>query len=179
MTGSTYIEFDQARNKAMQLIRTGENKNFGLLIIVGINTGLRYSDLVRITFKELRMDSFKIIELKTGKTRLIKVNDNIKSAMSYFDPEHYPEPHTAFKSQKGTVYSNKHVNRLLQGYFNGDRISSHSLRKSFGRRVYNLNGQSENALNSLSEVFNHRDIATTRKYLGIRQEEINEIYMNL
>ena len=31
----------------------------------------------------------------------------------------------------------------------------------------------------LSDIFAHRDIATTRKYLGIRQEQIDDIYMNL
>ena len=58
-------------------------------------------------------------------------------------------------------------------------ISSHTLRKTFGRRVYNNNNESEKALIYLSEMFNHTSLAVTRLYLGIRQEELNEIYMNL
>lgn len=58
-------------------------------------------------------------------------------------------------------------------------ISSHSLRKSFGRRVYENNNESEKSLIYLSELFNHTSLSVTRKYLGIRQEELNDIYMNL
>jgi site-specific recombinase XerD len=35
------------------------------------------------------------------------------------------------------------------------------------------------ALIYLSEIFNHSSIAVTRRYLGIRQEQLKDIYMNL
>ena len=179
MTGATYIEFDKARTTGLKLIRTGDNPVFGLLILSGIYTGLRIGDLLTLTFGDLRGESIKITEAKTGKVREIKVNDTIHQALTYFDSDVYPDSFNAFRSRKNTVYSNKHVNRLLQQYFTGDRISSHSLRKTFGRRVYDMHGQSEASLVSLSDIFNHKDVATTRKYLGIRQEEINDIYTNL
>lgn len=51
------------------------------------------------------------------------------------------------------------------------------MRKTFGRAVYNNAGDnSEMALVKLSELFNHSDIKTTRKYLGLRQEELLETY---
>ena len=34
----------------------------------------------------------------------------------------------------------------------------------------------EMALIRLSELFNHRDVATTRRYLGLRQSELLETY---
>ena len=58
-------------------------------------------------------------------------------------------------------------------------ISSHSLRKTFGRQVWNNNGESDKALLYLSELFNHSSPAITKRYLGIRQEELDDIYMNL
>ena len=180
MTGSTYLDFDQARNKGMKLIRTGENPIAGLMIVVGINVGLRISDLLSLTFGELRKEQITVIEQKTGKARQFKINDNIRQALKYFeDKTNYPDSFYAFRSQKGSVYSNKHVNRLLQKYFKGDRISSHSMRKTFGRRVWDMNNQSDKALTTLSQIFNHKDVSTTRTYLGIRQEEIDDIYMNL
>ena len=179
MTGATYIDFDTARTKGLSLIRSKENPIAGLLIIVGIHTGLRISDLLDLSFCQLRQNKLTIIEKKTKKKREMELNDTIKTAMSYFPKEDYPDNFHAFRSQKNTVYSNKHVNRLLSKYFTGDRISSHSLRKTFGRRVYTINGESEKALLYLSELFAHKDIATTRIYLGIRQEELNDIYMNL
>jgi integrase len=58
-----------------------------------------------------------------------------------------------------------------------NNISSRSFRKTFGRAVYNNAGQnSEMALVKLSELFNHSDIKTTRKYLWLRQEELMMAY---
>lgn len=179
MTGSTYIEFDKARTVGMNLIKSNENPIAGLLIITGIHMGLRVSDLLQLTYGDLRKDRVELTEQKTGKVRDIEIHDSIKTAIGYFPVEEYPDEFHAFRSQKKTVMSSRHVNRLIQKYFKGDRISSHSLRKTFGRRVYDMNGRSEDALNYLSDMFNHKDISTTRKYLGIRQEEIKNIYLNL
>ena len=46
-------------------------------------------------------------------------------------------------------------------------------------RVYEKYGQSENALITLSQIFNHSSIAMTRKYIGITQEKIKAVYLNL
>jgi site-specific recombinase XerD len=88
-----------------------------------------------------------------------------------------------FISQKKSVYTVQQINRKLKAVFSKEakelNISSHSLRKSFGRRVYETNNESEKALNYLSELFNHTSLAVTRRYLGIRQEELNNIYLSL
>ena len=56
-------------------------------------------------------------------------------------------------------------------------FSCHSLRKTFGRQVYNMNSEnSELALIKLMELFNHSNVAITKRYLGLRQEEILETY---
>lgn len=184
MLGADYLNFDQAMKKGMSLIRTGENPTAGLMIVVGINVGLRIGDLLSLTYGDLRGETIEILEQKTRnkkgvKPRVIKVNDNIRMAMQHFTGAEHKDSFHAFRSQKGTVYSNKHVNRLLQKYFSGGSISSHSLRKTFGRRVWDNDGQSERALTYLNELFGHSTIKETKKYLGIRQEEIDDIYMNL
>jgi site-specific recombinase XerD len=78
------------------------------------------------------------------------------------------------------VYSIQSINRLLKVIFKKEakslNISTHSMRKSFGRKVYENCGESEKALNYLSELFNHTSLSVTRRYLGIRQEELNNIY---
>ena len=52
-----------------------------------------------------------------------------------------------------------------------------SLRKTFGRQVYNMNSEnSELALVKLMELFNHSSMAITKRYLGLRQEETLETY---
>ena len=88
-----------------------------------------------------------------------------------------------FISRKNTVFSRQQINRKLKEVFSKEaktlNVSSHSMRKSFGRQVYKNNHESEKALMYLSELFNHTSPSVTRKYLGIRQEELNNIYMSL
>lgn len=56
-------------------------------------------------------------------------------------------------------------------------ISYHSLCKTFGRKVFESAGENANmALVRLSELFNHSNVAITKIYLGIRQEELLETY---
>lgn len=179
MDGATYLDFDKARTTGMRLIRTGENPTFGLLIVTGISVGLRIGDLLELTYGNLRGERLEITESKTGKKRSISLSYAVKEAMRFFPKEKFPDSFHAFRSQKNMVYSNQHVNRLLRRYFAGDRISSHSLRKTFGRRVWDMNNQSEAALIKLGGIFNHNDVSTTRRYLGITQEEIDDVYMNL
>lgn len=56
-------------------------------------------------------------------------------------------------------------------------FSTHSLRKTFGRHVYErADANGETALVMLSELFNHSNIAITKRYLGLRKEEIMGCY---
>ena len=56
-------------------------------------------------------------------------------------------------------------------------FSCHSLRKTFGRQVYTMNdNNAELALVKLMELFNHSNVAITKRYLGLRQEEILQTY---
>lgn len=179
MTGSTYLDFDYTINKSYKLLKDDKTKSFGLLVICGINLGLRVDDLLKLSFEDLRQDSITIIEGKTNKKRTLKINEHIHKALESFE---YVQMGHAFKSQKGTAFSQQHINRLLKKHFKGvgdGKISSHSLRKCFGRRVFETNGETEKALVYLSQIFNHSGTRVTRIYLGIQQEELDDIYMNL
>lgn len=131
-TGAIYLDFDDAQRKGMKLIRTQENPITGLMIIAGINLGLRISDLLTLTFGDLRNDAIVLLEKKTKKKGRLIINDNIKMAMQYFPADIFNGNIHAFRSQKGTVFSTQHVNRLMKRYFKVPGVSSHSLRKTFG-----------------------------------------------
>ena len=85
-------------------------------------------------------------------------------------------------SQKGTIFTIQTINRILKQIKNKYKVkaknfSCHSLRKTFGRQVYNMNDtNSELALVKLMELFNHSSVAITKRYLGLRQEEILQTY---
>ena len=66
---------------------------------------------------------------------------------------------------------------LIRNRLKIKNFSCYSLRKTFGRQVYNMNSDNaELALVKLMELFNHSSVAITKRYLGLRQEEILQTY---
>ena len=87
-----------------------------------------------------------------------------------------------FLSRKKTIYTIQRINvvfKEIKKKYNlkVDHFSTHSMRKTFGRQIVTMAGeQAEFALIKLSELFNHSDVMTTRRYLGLRTEELLETY---
>lgn len=181
ITTSDYLNFDSALNKALKIIKTEKNYKIGFLVVFGINSGLRISDILKITHEDLKNDSITLMESKTNKKRVIKLNDNIKKAYVLLQERGTNNKGAIFLTNQNTVYSRQYINRTLKEIFGSKSlsISTHSLRKTFGRRVWENNQESDKALLYLSEIFNHSSTAITKRYLGIRQEEFDDIYMNL
>jgi len=130
-----------------------------------------------------------ITEKKTKKFRNIKLNPQLLDIVArIFKAQKIANPDTLIflnRWRTGTIRI-QYVNAMLKKIFikykiskDGTAISSHSLRKSFGRRTWNVHQNSEKSLVILSEILKHSSIATTKIYLGIREEEISEIYLNL
>ena len=176
-TTSDFIDFNKATAIGEKLLKSEKTRIIGLYIIVSINTGLRIGDILELQYEDFKGETFKLKEIKTGKKKEIKINSSIRKALTHFGKLNEG---FVFVSQKGSVYTRQSINVILKEVFAKEakklNISSHSLRKSFGRKVFENNGESEKALTYLSELFNHTSPAITRKYLGIRQEELNDIY---
>jgi integrase len=192
---SDYIPWERAILKGNELLWSEKQSTLGFYIIFALNTGLRVSDILARKHSELAMlkkgDHLTIVEHKTRNhnghpARQIQVNQRIIEAYTYLvgqltkKGKYIPDDYI-FRSQRGGVLRIESLNTLLKSVFAGEakNISTHSLRKSFGRHVYEINGNSEDALIKLSEMFQHSSMAMTRRYLGIRQEELDNIYMNL
>lgn len=178
ITKSDYIEFDVALNKGKKLMSDKKTQIIGFYIIAAINTGLRVSDLLSLEHNDLLNGYKKFREQKTNKAKKVVFNDTILNA---YKPLSKKSNGHIFISQKGHVFVTQSINRRLKSIFpsKNKNISSHSLRKSFGRRVWENNNESESSLIKLSEIFNHSSIKITRTYLGITQDEIEDVYMNL
>lgn len=171
--GSKVIDYDEAITKGMYLMRSGENKTLGLLIICGVNFGLRISDLLGISYDQLKSGEFIVNEQKTNKRRVIRVHDIVKVAMRFMeDNPRYQLGGSCFVSQKGTVYSPQHVNRMIKKVFGGG-YSSHGLRKGFGRRLYEKTGKD---LSIVQMQLQHMNPSDTLKYIGVTQEKLNECF---
>lgn len=184
-TTSDYIPWDSAMNLVHRLYKDGEY-TMSLLIGLGCQSGLRISDLLALKWSQVldKSQKFTIVEKKTGKRRTIKVNSNFRkhivdchSALGVANDE---EP--CFLSRKGTVYSIQRVNVKLKYIkvrygLKVEHFSTHSFRKTFGRKVFESAGDNaELSLLHLSEIFGHSSVSISRKYLGLKQEELLETY---
>jgi len=184
---SDYISYDKVLNKGLTLLKDNKKYTIGFYLIFSINTGLRISDVLQIKHKDLKSDKLILNEKKTKKERIITINNVVKKSYSKLVKQlndndvSFNDDDFIFVSQKGSVYKTQSINELLKKVFNSNKlqISSHLLRKSFGRRVFENNQESEKSLIFLSDIFNHSDVSITRRYLGIRKEEIENVYLNL
>ena len=183
-TKADYLQWDEAMNLIMKLAKD-KNYKMSLLVALGCFTGLRISDILALRWKQiLNTDEFSIIEKKTGKNRTIRLNHqlqkHIQECYRQIEPIGVNAP--ILVSQKGTTFTIQAINRMLKQVktkykVKAKNFSCHSLRKTFGRQVYNMNdNNSELALVKLMELFNHSSVAITKRYLGLRQEEILQTY---
>ena len=177
-TTSDYLDFEKMMFKSKNMLQNEKISIYGAYIIIAINTGLRSGDLLKLTFEDLRTEKLTIIEGKTKKTKTIAINENIRELVNKYGKGKIGSP---FITQKKGVLTVQHLNVQLKKLIKDKalNISSHSMRKAFGRRVYFQNNESEKALMYLMDLFNHSSMAITKKYLGIRQEELDNIYLNL
>ena len=176
ITKSNYIDFDKAYNTALRMKGT-KNENFGFYIVVAICTGLRIGDILKLKRKNFEDGVYQLREQKTGKPKFIPFNEKV---LQYFN-ELRNKSEIVFRSNKNTTYSNQQINTKIKQTFQAKNknYSSHSLRKSFGRRVYEMNNRSEDALINLSEIYNHTSMRVTRTYLDITQEKLDSIYLGI
>lgn len=159
-----------------------------LLFVLGINTGLRISDLLTLKYQDVAegpnklSDIIQIKEKKTGKTKLFYINDAAKKALhdymrkTGYDPDRY-----LFASRKG---NNQPISRVQAYRIINDAcavarvdgaVGMHTLRKTFGYWAY----QQGIDITLLMKIFNHSTPSITLRYIGITQEDINNVYINL
>lgn len=161
-----------------------------LLITIGCYFGLRIGDLLLLRWEDLiEKDEFVLTERKTKKSRHITVNQNVIYAINFCSNELkfknvYNSRDYIFANRWGSPITISYVNKRLKTVFTKYHVlvknpSSHTLRKTFGKRVYESDNKSERALVYLSEIFSHSSIAITRRYIGITQEQIANVYLQL
>ena len=183
-TTADYLQWDEAMNLIRKLAKDG-NYKMSLLIALGCFTGLRISDILALRWKQiLHVSEFSLIEKKTGKQRTLRLNPQLQKHIAECYEQIQPIGMSApiLVSQKGTIFTIQRINVMLKEikrryHLRVGNFSCHSLRKTFGRQVYTMSGDNaELALVKLMELFNHSSIAITKRYLGLRQEEILETY---
>lgn len=148
-----------------------------LLFIIGIHTGLRMGDIVKLRIEDVRgRSSFAIQEGKTKKWRTVHLDAIMADIADYLTDK--PSSGWLFPSLKGdghiTVTQAYRIMTEAGKAIGRDDIGTHTCRKTFGYHYY----QRMKDVVTLMEVFNHSDQATTKRYIGIRDEEIKNSLKN-
>lgn len=173
-----------------------------MLFILGINFGLRVSDLIQLRFGQLIDDTFSfkttfpVLEKKTKttrkvqKNRYITINDSVMDAVTLY-LQHVPSKldDYLFRSEsnrggnQNKPISRMSVDRILKGIaedLNLDcKVATHTLRKTFGYHQMVMSGNDPRKLLLLQKIFGHSSSTQTLDYIGITREEIEEAYTGL
>lgn len=182
-----------------------ENKRYrdNMLFVVGINFGLRCSDLRVLRFGNIINDNltfkncFPVFEKKTRNTRkrkknrYITINNAVVEAVTLYlentknvslsDYMFQSESNNGVRSGKPLTIQS--INRILKGIANelslNVKMSSHTLRKTFCYHQMVMSNNDGRKLLLLQKMLNHSTPAQTLDYIGITSEEIEEAYMKL
>ena len=179
-----YMEWDSMLTLIRRLYRDHEYR-MSLLIGCGSFFGLRISDLLTLRWDMLLdADSFTLYEKKTGKRRTVRINKgfakHIRDCHEALGIENDHEK--CFLSRKKCVYSTQRINikfKEIKAKYNVkcEHFSTHSMRKTFGRKVFESAGtDAPIVLMRLQSLFNQSSPAITKRYLGITQSELLETY---
>jgi integrase len=184
-TTTTSMDWDDFKSLISKLERDREYK-FCLLVSIGVFSGLRISDLLELRYHQfINTEILTIQEKKTKKTRRIKINEDLKELIIRIKEKigGTDDNQFIFINKYGTKpidqsYVNVKLKELLRKYgivMEGN-ASSHLFRKTLGNRVLRLNNYSSESVILLMELFSHSSPAMTKRYLGIREKQIMDVY---
>lgn len=186
-----------------EYLQANERYRDNMLFIVGINFGLRVSDLRRLRFCNLINDDFTfksefpILEQKTKNTRKVRKNRWITINDAVIDAVTLYLVHTdgvslsdyLFRSESNNggaenrpMHRNS-IDRMLKGIADDlgldTKVSTHTLRKTFCYHQMVMSGNDPRKLLLLSKILGHSSVAVTLEYIGITGEEISDAYRSL
>lgn len=142
-----------------------------ILFTLGINTGLRVSDLIKLKVSDVK-PIMTVQEKKTGKTKSFQLSDCVYQQLVEYIKDLDSE--WLFPSRKGnrpitTVQAWRIINEasVKAGL---EHIGTHSMRKTFGYHLFKKGVP----LELIQKALNHSSQAITMLYIGITQDELNQ-----
>lgn len=189
--------------KVSRFLMSKDRYRDNMLFIVGINFGLRVSDLRMLRFADLINDDFTfrdrfaVLEKKTRNTRKVKrnryitINTAVVEAVTLY-LENTPNVKLSDYMFRSTSNNGKNedkpiskqaIDYMLKGIARdvglGNRMATHTLRKTFAYHQMVMSGNDPRKLLLLQKIFGHSTASQTLDYIGITSEEIDDAYRNL
>ena len=157
-----------------RILKESGSRDF-LLFIMGINSGLRISDMLKLKIKDVSGKEYiEIKEQKTGKYKKFPITDSFKQELSDYIYGKSPNE-WLFCSQRGEkaitrIQAYRIICNACKKADIDVRIGTHTLRKTFGYHFYNQNKD----IALLQSILNHSAPSITLRYIGINQDIIDE-----
>jgi site-specific recombinase XerD len=174
-------------DKMKRILKAKSSRDY-LLFVLGINSGLRISDLLKFKVEDVIdnkgkvRDWYELREQKTDKTKRFIINDNIKKAVNEYMKDYNPEAgRYLFASRKGDnkPITRQHAWQILNDAARAagitDKVGTHTLRKTFGYHAYKAGTD----IVLLQQIFNHAAPSITLRYIGTTQDDIDNVYINI
>ena len=157
------------RNIAQHL-KSKSYRNY-MMFLLGIYTGLRITDILNLRVSDVKNTEYIYIhEQKTGKEKRFLMHPDLRKELNEYLVDKKDSEYL-IKSRHGR---NKPITRAMAysilkevaQEFNIESLGTHSMRKTFGYFLY----KQTNDIVILKEIFNHSDLGTTLRYIGLIQD---------
>ena len=175
---------DKKALETMKKILRSNNLRDYCLFILGINSGLRISDLLTLQVSDVYdsgkiKDRVVIREKKTNKLKDFPLGETSKKALKEYIETSKPQQ-VLFPSRKGCKsITRQQAYRILNNAARSigikEQIGTHSLRKTFGYHAFKAGVD----ITRIQKLLNHSSPSVTLAYIGITQDELDNVYLNL
>jgi len=171
------------------MIKDGNFRDL-LMFTLGINAGLRISDILAMKWKDLICkdgricDEVTVKEKKTKKTKRFPLNGAVRKAIEMYIqnmPSANPNEFV-FVSRKKKISGERHpisrvaawqsINKYCKRAGIEQNVGTHTLRKTFGYHQYKRGTD----IAMLQKMLNHSSPEVTLRYIGIEREKLNARY---
>lgn len=174
--------------EAVKAYLRGKNKRDYLLFMVGISSALRISDILKLELNQVwdgkKPKKFiEVNEKKTGKYKRFPITPNLAKGIKEYMKE-YPDKSQEdylFASRKGRNHSISRqyaatiLNEACDMVGVKERFGTHGMRKTWGFFAF----KKGISLDYICIALNHSSIAETKRYLGILQEDLDNLYLEI
>lgn len=161
---------DKKKLEEIKVVLKKQSFRDWFLFMMGINTGLRISDLLPLKVEDVKGKShITIVESKTDKKKKFSINRSLEAYIDEYttgmDEEDYLFPSQKTGKPMTRVQAYRILNQAAEK-IGLEEIGTHTLRKTFGYHFY----QKTKDVALLQELFNHSAPSITLRYIGINQD---------
>ncbi|QOY37971.1 tyrosine-type recombinase/integrase [Anaerobacillus isosaccharinicus] len=183
-----YVEPIRDIDKINEIKKTlaEQSKRDLLLFVLGINTGIRVNDLLKLKVKDVwegknLKEFLTIVDEKSSEKTTYYLNAKVATAVrSYLHTIEYQNDDYLFKSKRlnkpiTRQQAYRIINHAAREAGISGNIGTHTLRKTFGYHAY----RKGIAISLLKMIYNHTTPAETLRYIGIDKNEKHEIKIDV